>query len=39
MKFGLQHPSFSYDYRDYQQNQISHTLKDLAVFAGRTGFD
>jgi F420-dependent oxidoreductase-like protein len=39
MKFGFQHPSFSYDYSNYQQNQIPHRLKDLAVFAERTGFD
>jgi alkanesulfonate monooxygenase SsuD/methylene tetrahydromethanopterin reductase-like flavin-dependent oxidoreductase (luciferase family) len=39
MKFGLQHASFSYDYSDYQQNQIPHTLKDLAVVAERTDFD
>ena len=39
MKFGLQHPSFSYDYSNYQKNQIPHTLKDLAVFAERNGFD
>src|ERR687894_166597 len=34
MKFGLQHPSFSYNYSNYQD-----TLKELAVFAERTGFD
>ncbi|HEV2877777.1 MAG TPA: LLM class flavin-dependent oxidoreductase, partial [Nitrososphaeraceae archaeon] len=39
MKFGLQHPSFSYNYISYQENQIPHTLKELAVFAERTGFD
>jgi alkanesulfonate monooxygenase SsuD/methylene tetrahydromethanopterin reductase-like flavin-dependent oxidoreductase (luciferase family) len=39
MKFGLQHPSFSYNYSNYQEKQIPHTLKELAVFAERTGFD
>lgn len=34
MKFGLQHPSFSYNYSNYQD-----TLKELALFAERTGFD
>src|ERR687896_2100535 len=34
MKFGLQHPSFSYNYSNYQD-----TLKELGVFAERTGFD
>lgn len=34
MKFGLQHPSFSYNFSNYQD-----TLKELALFAERTGFD
>jgi hypothetical protein len=38
MKFGLQHPSFSYDYSKYQENRIPDTLKELAVFAERTGY-
>jgi alkanesulfonate monooxygenase SsuD/methylene tetrahydromethanopterin reductase-like flavin-dependent oxidoreductase (luciferase family) len=39
MKFGLQLPSFSYNYSNYQESQIPDTLKELAVFAERTGFD
>ena len=34
MKFGLQHPSFSYNFSNYQD-----TLKELALFTERTGFD
>ena len=34
MKFGFQHPSFSYNYSNYQD-----TLKELALFAERTGID
>lgn len=32
MKYGLQHPSFSYNHSKHQENQIPDTLKELAIY-------
>src|SRR5215467_1446572 len=39
MKFGLQHPNFSFDYKDGETTQIVKSLKDLILLAEEVGFD
>ncbi|MGA7370365.1 MAG: LLM class F420-dependent oxidoreductase [Nitrososphaeraceae archaeon] len=39
MKFGLQHPNFSYDYSNQNTSQIIDTLGNLVVKAENKGFD
>lgn len=39
MRFGLQHPSFSFDYKDNDTSQIFHSLKSLVTSAEEKGFD
>lgn len=39
MKFGLQHPIFSFDYRKGDTSQIIDYLKNLIIKAENTGFD
>jgi F420-dependent oxidoreductase-like protein len=39
MKFGLQHPNFSFDYSDHDTSQIFDSLKNLVTRAERLGFD
>ena len=44
MKFGLQHPNFSFDYDDKSSNnadtsQIADSLKNLITKAENSGFD
>ena len=39
MRFGLQHPSFSFDYKDNDTSQIFHSLESLATSAEEKGFD
>ncbi len=39
MKFGLQHPNFSFDYKNEDTSQIVGSLKDLILIAENTGFD
>lgn len=39
MKFGLQHPNFSFDYKNQDASQITDTLKNLITKAENSGFD
>jgi len=39
MRFGLQHPSFSFDFRNHDSSQIFHSLKKLVPLAEDRGFD
>ena len=39
MKFGLQHPNFSFDYKNQDASQITDTLKNLIMKAENSGFD
>lgn len=39
MRFGLQHPSFSFDYKDNDTSQIFGSLKNLVTSAEEKGFD
>lgn len=39
VRFGLQHPSFSFDYKDNDTSQIFDSLKDLVISAEEKGFD
>jgi F420-dependent oxidoreductase-like protein len=39
MKFGLQHPIFSFDYRNHDTSQIVDSLKNLVTRAEILGFD
>ena len=39
MKFGLQHPVFSFDYRNHETSQIVDSLKNLVARAETLGFD
>jgi len=39
MKFGLQHPNFTFDYKNGDTSQIMDSLKDLIVMAENAGFD
>ena len=39
MRFGLQHPSFSFDFRNHDSSQIFHSLKKLVLLAEDRGFD
>ena len=39
MRFGLQHPSFSFDFRNHDSSQIFHSLKKLVPLAEERGFD
>ena len=39
MRFGLQHPSFSFDYKDDDTSQIFQSLKNLVTSAEEKGFD
>ena len=39
MKFGLQHPNFSFDYKNDDTSQIVDSLKDLILTAENAGFD
>ncbi|HEU4447403.1 MAG TPA: LLM class flavin-dependent oxidoreductase [Nitrososphaeraceae archaeon] len=39
MKFGLQHPNFSFDYKNQDASQIADTLKNLITKAENSGFD
>ena len=39
MRFGLQHPSFSFDYKDNDTSQILGSLKNLVTSAEENGFD
>jgi len=39
MKFGLQHPNFSFDYKNGDTAQIVESLKDLILLAENVGFD
>ena len=39
MKFGLQHPNYSFDYRNHDSSQIVDSLKNLATRAETLGFD
>ena len=39
MKFGLQHPNFSFDYKNQDVSQITDTLKNLITKAENSGID
>jgi F420-dependent oxidoreductase-like protein len=39
MKFGLQHPSYSFDYRNHDSSHILDSLKNLVISAETLGFD
>ena len=39
MRFGLQHPSFSFDFRNNDTSQIYYSLKKLVTLAEERGFD
>jgi alkanesulfonate monooxygenase SsuD/methylene tetrahydromethanopterin reductase-like flavin-dependent oxidoreductase (luciferase family) len=39
MQFGLQHPSFSFDYKNQDASQIADTLNNLVTKAENAGFD
>ena len=39
MKFGLQHPNFSYDYSNRNTSRIIDTLSNLVAKAENKGFD
>jgi F420-dependent oxidoreductase-like protein len=39
MKFGLQHPNYSFDYRNHNTSQIVNSLKNLVTRAEKLGFD
>jgi hypothetical protein len=39
MRFGLQHPNFSFDYEHQDTSQIFGSLKNLIVKAENSGFD
>ena len=39
MRFGLQHPSFSFDFVDNDTSQIFGSLQDLVISAEEKGFD
>ncbi|HEY7079466.1 MAG TPA: LLM class F420-dependent oxidoreductase [Nitrososphaeraceae archaeon] len=39
MRFGLQHPNFSFDYKNGDTAQIVESLKDLILLAESVGFD
>ena len=39
MKFGLQHPNFSFDYKNQDASLITDTLKNLITKAENSGFD
>ena len=39
MRFGLQHPSFSFDYKNEDTSQIFQSLKNLVTSAEEKGFD
>ena len=39
MKFGLQHPNYSFDYRNHDSSQIVDSLKNLTARAETLGFD
>ena len=39
MKFGLQHPNFTFDYKNGDTSKIVDSLKDLILMAENAGFD
>jgi F420-dependent oxidoreductase-like protein len=39
MQFGLQHPNFSFDYKNQDTSQIADSLKNLVTKAENAGFD
>jgi hypothetical protein len=39
MKFGLQHPNYSFDYRNHDSSHILDSLKNLVTRAETLGFD
>jgi alkanesulfonate monooxygenase SsuD/methylene tetrahydromethanopterin reductase-like flavin-dependent oxidoreductase (luciferase family) len=39
MKFGLQHPIFSFDYSNHNSSQIVDSVKNLVIRAENIGFD
>jgi alkanesulfonate monooxygenase SsuD/methylene tetrahydromethanopterin reductase-like flavin-dependent oxidoreductase (luciferase family) len=39
MKFGLQHPNYSFDYKNHDTSQILGSLKNLVTSAEALGFD
>jgi alkanesulfonate monooxygenase SsuD/methylene tetrahydromethanopterin reductase-like flavin-dependent oxidoreductase (luciferase family) len=39
MKFGLQHPNYSFDYRNHDTSQIVVSLRNLVTRAETLGFD
>jgi F420-dependent oxidoreductase-like protein len=39
MKFGLQHPNYSFDYKNHDTSQIVDSLKNLVTSAETLGFD
>jgi F420-dependent oxidoreductase-like protein len=39
MQFGLQHPNFSFDYKNQDTSQIADSLENLAIKAENAGFD
>ena len=39
MKFGLQHPNYSFDYRNHDSSHILDSLKNLVISAETLGFD
>ena len=39
MKFGLQHPNYSFDYRNHDSSRILDSLKNLVTRAEMLGFD
>ena len=39
MRFGLQHPNFSFDYEGQDSSQIVDSLKNLIIKAEKSGFD
>ncbi len=39
MKFGLQHPNFSFDFRNDDASEIVDSLKNLVTRAETLGFD
>ena len=39
MKFGLQHPNYSFDYKNHDTSQILDSLKNLVTSAETLGFD
>ena len=39
MKFGLQHPTFGFDYKNHDTSQVVDSLKNLVTKAEGFGFD